>query len=58
MTALNKVPGGRKMLPFLCFLVNLDELWLYQYHERFYGNTMDSLFNVMQKLENQKWKIL
>jgi len=50
MTALNKVPGGRKMLPFLCFLVNLDELWLYQYHERFYGNTMDSLFNVMQKL--------
>ena len=32
MKAVNTIPGGRKMLPFLCFLVNIDELWLYQYH--------------------------
>ena len=32
ITTLNKIPGGRKIIPFLCFLVNLDELWLYQYH--------------------------
>ena len=29
---MNKVPGGRKMIPFFCFLINIDELWLYQYH--------------------------
>lgn len=32
MKAVNKVPGSRKIMPFLCFMVNFDELWLYQYH--------------------------
>ena len=47
---VNKIPGGRRALPFLCFLVNIDELWLYQYHERNYGDTMNTLFESIQKL--------
>lgn len=33
----NKIPGGRKLFPFFSYLLNIDELWLYQYHEREYG---------------------
>lgn len=32
ITTANKIPASRKAIPFLCFLVSLDELWLYQYH--------------------------
>ena len=49
---INKIPGGRKLVPFLCFLVNIDELWLYQYHERNYGSFMGKLFEGVQSLEN------
>ena len=28
----NKIPGGRKLFPFFSYLLNIDELWLYQYH--------------------------
>ena len=44
VTYINKIPGGRKALPFLGFLINIDELWLYQYHERNYGKVMNALF--------------
>jgi hypothetical protein len=49
---INKIPGGRKISPLLCFLINLDELWLYQYHERDYGSLMNDFFDSMQRLEN------
>jgi hypothetical protein len=58
MASLNKVPGGRKALPFLCFMANLDELWLYQYHERNYGTTMNDFFATVQTMESDKWKLL
>ena len=45
----NKVPGGRKAFPFLTSLINIDELWLYQYHERDYGPLMTTLFETIQK---------
>ena len=47
---MNKIPGGRKVLPFLCFMVNIDELWLYMFHERSYGSRMDRFFSNMQQL--------
>ena len=40
----NRAPGGRKMLPFLCFLINIDELQLYMFHERTYGTRMERFF--------------
>lgn len=55
---VNKVPGSRKIIPALCFFINIDELWLYQYHERNYGITMKLFFGNIQKLENEKWNIL
>jgi len=58
MRAANRVPGGRKSLPFLCFLINIDELWLYQYHERSYGRIMEALFINIQRLENEKWNLI
>ena len=54
---INKVPGGRRLFPFFCYLVNIDELWLYQYHERNYGQVMENLFGSIQKLENEKWQM-
>ena len=47
---LNRIPGSRKMLPFLCYLVNIDELWLYMYHENNYGTAMNDFFTAMQTL--------
>ena len=32
LLTVNKVPGSRKIIPALCFFINVDELWLYQYH--------------------------
>jgi hypothetical protein len=58
LETLSRIPGGRKWIPFLCFLFNIDELWLYQYHERDYGETMNSFFQKMQMLENEKWRVL
>jgi len=52
LKAINKIPGSRKIIPALCFFINIDELWLYQYHERDYGVTMELFFGGIQKLEN------
>ena len=49
MSGANKIPGGRKMLPFLCFLINIDELQLYMFHERTYGTRMESFFEKLQE---------
>jgi hypothetical protein len=55
---VNVIPGGRKILPFLCFLINVDELWLYQYHERNYGSVMNEFFRSLGVMENEKWQFL
>lgn len=51
---INRIPGNRKWLPFLCYLFNIDELWLYMYHNNDYGSTMNTFFQAMQLLENEK----
>jgi hypothetical protein len=56
--SINKIPGGRKISPLLCFLINIDELWFYQYHERDYGSLMNDFFDSIQGLENEKWQLL
>jgi len=39
---LNKVPENRKILSLIFYyFINIDDLWLYQYHERDYGYTMN-----------------
>jgi hypothetical protein len=58
ISVLNNIPGSRKALPFLCFLISIDELWLYQYHERYYGGTFATFFGIMQQFENKKWELL
>lgn len=58
ITSFNSAPGSRKVFPFLCFLINIDELQLYQYHEQYYGETMEQFFEGLQILESQKWKLL
>ena len=54
----NKIPGGRKLFPFFSYLLNIDELWLYQYHERDYGQALTQVFDSIQLLENEKWRLL
>jgi hypothetical protein len=51
MSGINQTPGGRRMFPFLCFLLSIDELWLYQYHERNYGDVMTQFFSGLQNIE-------
>jgi len=58
LSMMNKIPASRKLLPFLCYLVNIDELWLYMYHENDYGSTMNIFFAAMQTLENEKNNLL
>jgi hypothetical protein len=50
--SVNKIPGSRRISPFLSFLINIDELWLYQYHERDYGSIMSDFFSSMQLMES------
>jgi len=54
--AINRVPSIRSILkPILASFMCFDDLYLYQFHERDYGNTMNSLFEYISSLEVQKW---
>lgn len=55
---VNRLPGSRRLFPFFCFLLNIDELWLYQYHERNYGEVMTFFFNQLRTIENEKWELI
>ena len=51
IAAGNLIPGSRKILqPLFVFFVNIDDLWLYNYHERKYDIVVASVFDSVQKL--------
>lgn len=57
ITALtNFIPSARTILkPLLYVLISLDDFFPYMYHERFYGQTMESLFDSIHQTETDKW---
>jgi len=42
----------------MLFFPNIDELWLYRYHERNYSTTFDSFLTTINIVEKEKWSIL
>lgn len=53
------IPGARKVItPFFYYFGIFDDLYLYQFHDRVYGNTMNSVFKEINEIENSKWSVL
>jgi len=56
---LNKVPNSRRLLrPLFSFFSNFDDLWLYNYVNATYNPVMQSTFDLIQKLEEEKWELV
>jgi len=48
---LNKVPGSRKLLkPIFSYFINIDDIWMYNYHNRTYDAIVEEVFNATRKL--------
>lgn len=52
------VPALRRICPIFYFFANFDDLYLYCYHDRLYGNVMTGLFNELSDIEGKKWSLL
>lgn len=45
---LNKIPNSRQLFnSFLGFMTNVDDLWLYNYHDRNYDVTIENTFSAV-----------
>ena len=59
ITKLISIPGARRIIsPVFYYFGIFDDLQLYQYHDREYGEVMTSLFETINSVEDQKWKII
>lgn len=52
------VPTMRKILPIFYYFGNFDDLYLYMYHDRLYGPTMNELFSNINDIETAKWSLV
>ena len=53
---MNKLSLFRRSIISTSFLfANIDELWLYHYHGRNYGNMTKTIFEVINFIEKEKW---
>lgn len=52
LSFIHRVPVSRKILsPIFFYMVNIDDFWLYQYHEREYGEQLDLIFRAVREFE-------
>jgi hypothetical protein len=52
------VPGARKAItPFFYYFGVFDDLYLYQFHDRVYGETMNAVLAKVNDIENSKWTV-
>ena len=51
------VPAVRKIASIFYYFGNFDDLYLYMYHDRLYGPTMQDLFTHINVIENAKWQL-
>ncbi len=57
--AINKVPGSRSVIRQVSvLLMNIDHLWLYIYHKRQYGFSVDKLLTAVQNIGQEKWELI
>lgn len=53
---INSIPSARTILkPIIACFSSFDDLYLFQYHERNYGNSLNTFFQSIQNMENEKW---
>lgn len=56
---LNKVPGSRRVLrPVFFYYPNLDDIYMYSYHDRLYGPTAQTVLDRLSLLQSNKWELL
>ena len=52
-------PAARRVLaPFFYFIGFLDDLYLYKFHDRTYGETATNLFQEVTTVEESKWSFV
>jgi hypothetical protein len=51
-------PSARKIAPIFYYFGNFDDLYLYMYHDRVYGSTMQEVFSHINDIERAKWSVV
>lgn len=51
------VPSLRSVSPTFYFFATFDDLYLYSFHDRHYGNVIKELFGELSAIENEKWSL-
>ena len=53
------IPGARRVVsPVFYYFGIFDDLFLFQYHDREYGQAMRSFFGKINEIELKKWSII
>jgi hypothetical protein len=58
LTFFISIPSARRLVSFLFFYFGIfDDIYLYQFHDRLYGDTMNAVFNIINNIQTTKWSL-
>jgi hypothetical protein len=53
------IPAARKTFtPAFMYFTIFDDLYLYQFHDRIYGSTLNDMFVSISIIESKKWSLI
>jgi hypothetical protein len=59
MSFLISIPGARRVIsPVFYYFGIFDDMFLYQYYNRTYGDTISAFFVNINEIESKKWSII
>jgi hypothetical protein len=58
LTFFISIPAARRIVTPLFFYFGIfDDIYLYQFHDRLYGDTMNAVFNMINNVQIAKWSL-